>query len=271
MRILTVIKQVPDSNATIRIAGDGKGIETTGLKLVMNPFDEFAVEQAVQLREKGLPVEEIVALTIGTEKASEIMRTALAMGADRGIHLSDQAFVSHDELYLAEVLSLAIKQQPQRFDLIITGKQAIDMDAGEIGPGLAEYLRIPHIGAIVGLEIEGAGAAGSTRFAGVKVRRRVEGAEEVVECPLPILLTCEKGLVEPRYPSLPNLMKAKKKPVETINRGALHGFANIDSPGSELLSLTPPPVRGACQFVEGEPQEMARELVRLLREDAKVI
>ncbi len=262
MRILTVIKQVPDSNAAIKIAGDGRTLEAAGLKLILNPFDEFAVEQAVQLREKGLPVEEIVALAIGTEKAGEIMRTALAMGADRGIHLSDEAFASHDELYLAQALSLAIKQQPQSFDLIITGKQAIDMDAGELGPALAEFLDLPHIGAVVGLEIE---------EQLVNARRRVEGAEEVMQCPLPVLLTCEKGLVEPRYPSLPNLMKAKKKPVERIGSADLQGFGEIDPPRSELLSLTPPAARGACRIVDGEPQEMARELVRLLREEAKVI
>ncbi len=262
MRILTVIKQVPDSTATIKSTADGKSIETAGLKLVLNPFDEFAVEQAVQLREKGLPVEDITALTIGGAKAGEILRPALAMGADRGIHLNDEAFVSHDELYLAEVLSLAIKQQAEPFDLILIGKQAIDMDAGEIGPALAEFLGLPHVGAVVGLEAEADK---------ITARRRVEGAEEVMECPLPVLLTCEKGLVEPRYPSLPNLMKAKKKPVETLSSADLQGFADLIGPRSEMVSLAPPPARGACHFVEGEPQEMARELVRLLREEAKVI
>jgi len=262
MRILTVIKQVPDSNASIKIADDGKSIASAGLKLVLNPFDEFAVEQAVRLREQKLPVEEIVALAIGTEKASEILRTALAMGADRGIHLCDEAFASHDELYLAEALALAITSQPQPFDLILTGKQAIDMDAGEIGPALAEFLDMPHVGAVVGLEVD---------TEKVKARRRVEGAEEIMECPLPVLLTAEKGLAEPRYPSLPNLMKAKKKPVETITSGQLAGLDGVAAQRSELLSLTPPAERGACQIVEGEPEDMARELVRLLREQAKVI
>jgi electron transfer flavoprotein beta subunit len=263
MRILTVIKQVPDSSATIKVTADGKGIETTGVKHVMNPFDEFAVEQAVQLREQGLPVEEIVTLVLGGEKATDVLRTALAMGADRGVHLDDPAFISHDELFLAEIVALAIKQQPEPFDLIITGKQAIDMDAGEFGPGLAELLGLPHIGVVAsGLE-----ATASS----IKARRRVEGADEVMDCALPLLLTCEKGLVEPRYPSLPNLMKAKKKPVETLTSGDLKGFADADAGRSEILCLEPPPARQACQMVDGEPEEMARELVRLLREDAKVI
>ena len=262
MRILTVIKQVPDSNATIKIAPDAKGIETARLKQVMNPFDEFAVEQAVQLREQGLPVEEIAALALGSEKATEILRTALAMGADRGIHLKDPAFTTHDEIHLARIVALAITKEPASFDLIITGKQAIDMDAGEMGPALAEILGWPHVGVVVGLEV-------SEKLA--KVRRRVEGAEEVMECPLPVLLTCEKGLVEPRYPSLPNLMKAKKKPMQTITSADLEGFAGLDRAPSEILALEPPPARQACRFVEGEPEEMARELVRLLREESKVV
>jgi electron transfer flavoprotein beta subunit len=263
MRILTVIKQVPDSNATIKVGADGKGIDPKGVKQVMNPFDEFAVEQAVQLREKGLPVEEIVALVLGGDKAADVLRTALAMGADRGIHLDDPAFVSHDELFLAGAVALAIKQQPEPFDLIITGKQAIDADAGELGPGLAELLGLPHIGVVAsGLDVT---------ETSVKARRRVEGADEVMECSLPLLMTCEKGLVEPRYPSLPNLMKAKKKPVETITSGDLTGFAELDAARTEILSLEPPPARQACNVVEGEPDEMAREIVRLLREEAKVI
>jgi len=257
MRILTVTKQVPDSNASIKIAGDGKSIETQNLKLVMNAFDEYAVEQAIQLREKGQPVDEIVTMTIGSAKAGEILRTALAMGADRGVHLSDDAFVSHDELYLAEILALAIKKQPEPFDLIITGKTAIDTDAGELGPALAELLGLPHVGAVVELEV-----ADNK----IKAKRRVEGAEEAMEMPLPAL----KGLVEPRYPSLPNLMKAKKKPVETITAGDLEGAGEL-KPRSELLSMSPPPERAECKLVEGEPEEMAGELVRLLREEAKVI
>lgn len=261
MRILAVIRQVPDSNAVIKVAADGKSIDPKALKLVVNPFGEFAVEQAVRLREKGLPVDEIVVMTVGPDKAAEALRTALAMGADRAVHLCDAAFDHSDELFLAELLALAIKLQPAAFDLILTGKQAIDMDAGQIGPALAEFLGLPHIGAIVALEIEAAL---------VKARRRVEGAEEIMECPLPVLLTCEKGLAEPRYPSLPNLMKAKKKPLDVITAATLAGSGGI-RPRSEILALRPPAARGGCKFIEGQPPAMARELVRLLREEAKVI
>ena len=263
MRILTVIKQVPDSNATIKVAGGGAGIETAGLKLVLNPFDEFGVEQAVQLKEKRGDVEEVVALTLGDDKAAEVLRTALAMGADRGIHVSDAAIDPRDELAWAAAAAAAIRRDEQGFDLILTGKQTIDNDAGEAGPALAELLDLPHIGAVGALEVAADGTS-------LKARRRVEGAEEVVECRLPALITCEKGLVEPRYPSLPNLMKAKKKPVEKLALADLEGVSGA-TPGVSFVSIAPPPPKPPCKMVEGEPEEMAKELVRLLREEAKVV
>lgn len=263
MRILTVIKQVPDSNATIKVAAGGTGIETAGLKLVLDPFDEYGVEQGVQLKEKRSDVEEVVALVLGDDKAAESLRTALAMGADRGIHVSDAAIDPRDELGWARVAAAAIRRDQTGFDLVLIGKQTIDNDAGESGPALAELLDLPHLGAVGFLEVAQDGKS-------FKARRRVEGAEEVVECTTPALLTCEKGLVEPRYPSLPNLMKAKKKPVEKLALSDLEG-AGAATPGVTLVSIAPPPPRPECTLVDGEPPEMAKELVRLLREEAKVV
>ena len=263
MRILTVIKQVPDSNATIKVADGGRDIGRGGLKLVLNPFDEYALEQAVQLKEKRSDVEEVVALVLGDEKASESLRTALAMGADRGIHVSDEAIDARDELGWAAVAAAAIKRDDRGFDLIVTGKQTIDNDVGEAGPALAELLDLPHVGAACTLKVADDGRS-------FKARRRVEGAEEIVECSLPAVLTCEKGLVEPRYPSLPNLMKAKRKPVEKLSLADLDGVS-ASTPGVEFVSVAPPPPRPECKMVQGEPEEMARELVRLLREEAKVV
>lgn len=263
MRILTVIKHVPDSNATIKVVGGGAGIETAGLKLVLNPFDEYGAEQAIQLKEKRSDVEEVVALVVGDDKAAEALRTALAMGADRGIHVSDAKIDPRDELAWAGVAAAAIRREPKPFDLILSGKQTIDNDAGEAGPAMAELLGLPHIGAVTFLEVADDGQS-------LKARRRIEGADEAVECALPALLTCEKGLVEPRYPSLPNLMKAKKKPVEKLTLADLEGVGQA-TPGVEFVSIAPPPPRPACKIVEGEPEEMAKELVRLLREEAKVV
>lgn len=263
MRILTIVKQVPDSSATVKVAADGKGIDQAGLKLVQDPFDEFGVELAVQLREKRGDVTEIVALTLGPDKAAEALRVALAMGADSGVHICDSKFASHNELFCAYIIAQAIKKDSKGFDLILCGKYNIDLDAGAMGPALAEFLDLPHVGAVTGLDITPDGK----RFT---AKRRIEGAEEVVECDLPALLTIEKGLVEPRYPSLPNLMKAKKKPVTVVNSKDIPG-EDASEAGVHLMSIAPPPPRPDCKFIEGEPEQIARELVRLLREEAKVL
>lgn len=262
MRIVTICKQVPDSNAVIKVKSDGQGIETAGVKMVLNPFDEYGVEQAVQLREKGLPVEEIIVLTFGGEKAAEVLRTSLAMGADRGIHLCDEALVSPNEVFVAGALAAVIKNKCGEVDLVLMGKQVIDLDTGQLGPALAEHLGWPHVGVTVAVEPSEDGGS-------FKLRRRIEGAEEVMECSTPLLLTCEKGLVEPRYPSLPNLMKAKKKPVEKLTLADV----GVEPPAESvtLISLAPPPPKPPCTMIDGEPEDMARELVKRLREEAKVI
>ncbi len=263
MRILTIVKQVPDSNAAIKVLPDGSGIDFTSLKLVPDPFDEFGIELAVQLREKRTDVTEIVALTLGSEKAAEALRVALAMGADAGVHVCDPTFDSKDEVFAAHVIAEAIKKTCGGFDLILCGKYTIDLDAGAVGPALAEFLDLPHVGAVTALDVTGDGKH-------FTARRRIEGAEEVVECDLPALLTIEKGLVEPRYPSLPNLMKAKKKPVTFLTAAQLPGLEASDA-GVRFESISPPPPRPDCKFIDGEPPQMAKELIRLLREEAKVL
>jgi electron transfer flavoprotein beta subunit len=263
VRILSVIKQVPDSNATIKVKGDGSGIETSGLKMVCDPFDEFGVELAIQLREKRSDVDDVVVMCLGGDKAAEAIRTGLAMGADSGVHINDPKFESMNELFAAYVIAEAIKKDEKGFDLVLCGKYNIDLDSGAVGPALGEFLGWPHVGAVTDLEVADDGKT-------FTARRRIEGAEEIVECDLPALLTIEKGLVEPRYPSLPNLMKAKKKPV-TVLTSADIADADASSAGTHLVSLSPPPPRPDCKIIEGEPEEMARELVRLLREEAKVV
>ena len=263
MRILTIAKQVPDSNATVKVKPDGSGLELAGLKQVLDPFDEFGVELAVQLKEKRSDVAEVVALTVGGDKASEVLRVALAMGADRGIHVNDPSFETKDELFYAAVLAAAIKKEAEPFDLILGGKYNIDLDAGAVGAAVAEFLDLPHVGAVTGLEVSADGKS-------FVARRRIEGAEEVVECALPAVLTIDKGMVEPRYPSLPNLMKAKKKPVAVLKAADL-AVDEAAQGGVIFDSLFPPPPKPECKFIEGEPEEMAKELVRVLREEAKVV
>lgn len=263
MRILAIVKQVPDSNATIKVLSDGSGIDQAGLKLVADPFDEFGVELAIQLRERRGDVKEIVAMTLGPDKAAEALRVALAMGADAAVHLCDAKFQSQNEVFAAHLYSLAVKRDPAGFDLVLCGKHNIDLDSGAVGPALAEFLDCPHVGAVTGLEF----APDGKRFT---ARRRIEGAEEVVECDLPALLTIEKGLVEPRYPSLPNLMKAKKKPMTVLTSAEL-AVDEAERAATQFVGLAPPSPRPACKFLDGDPPAMAKELVRLLREEAKVI
>jgi electron transfer flavoprotein beta subunit len=264
MRLCAIVKRVPDSRAAARLLPDGSGIDPAGLRFVCDPFDEFGVEQAVRLRESGAGVEEIVVLGAGPADVAETLRHALAMGADRAVLVAGDDVPLRDELHLAAVLAAAIRRDPAAgFDLIFCGKQNIDNDAGELGPALAEHLGLAHIGAVTQLEI----LTPQRRF---RAHRRVEGAEEVLEGPLPVLITCEKGLVEPRTPPLPKLMKARKEPVATIPSGDL--LSAVESPiGSTFVRLAPPAARPTCRFIEGEPQEVAKELVRVLRDEARVI
>ncbi|MBN2446887.1 MAG: electron transfer flavoprotein subunit beta/FixA family protein [Phycisphaerae bacterium] len=264
MRILVLIKQVPDSTTRIKIAAGGTDIDRTGVKLVVNPFDEFAIEQAVRLREARSDIEQITALTVGPAKAAEALRTALAVGCDDGIHIQDDAFAGFDELQTARLIATAVKDGG--YDLILVGKQEIDLDSGHVGPAVAEFLDLPHVGTAVKFEL----AADGKSFT---ANRRVEGAEETVQVTLPAVVTCEKGLCEMRYPSLPNLMKAKKKPIKQVTAADVPDAASLFASvgGTKMADLQPPPSRPPGKVIPGEPEEAVKELVRLLREEAKAI
>ncbi len=263
MKILALAKHVPESTTNIKVKADGSGIETVGVKFVMNPFCEFAVEEALRIREKNAAAGiEVTVLTLGPAAAADVVRTAYAMGADQGVHLCDDAFTSIDEIAAARTIAAAIKSRG--FDLIIAGKHAIDYDSGQVGPALAECLGWPHVGAVVAIEW-------AADMKSMTVRRRIEGAEEVVNIKLPCLLTCEKGLNEARYPSLPGLMKAKKKPIETLNLAAV-GVAQADiASATKMGEFAPPPPRPPGRMLKGSPEEMAKELARILREEEKLI
>lgn len=264
MKILVLVKQVPDSTTNIKVRADGADIDRGGVKMVVNPFDEFAIELAVQLREKRKDVASITALTVGPATAADALRTALAIGADDGLHLQDAAFDKLDELQTAILIGAVVKDEG--YDLILRGKQEIDLDSGQLGPALAEALDLPHVGAVTALEIADDGKSFSAN-------RRIEGADEIVSGRLPGLLTIEKGLVEARYPSLPNLMKAKKKPIKVIAAGDVPGFSDTVSKagGSQATRFELPPPRAAGKLLKGDAAQTAAELVRLLREEAKVI
>lgn len=256
MNIVACVKQVPDTEAQIKVKPDGSGIEEGGIKWVMNPYDEFGVEEALRLKEKNGG--EVTIVTVGPARAMETIRTALAMGADKGIHICDPAFDGADAYATASALAAAIKALP--FDIILCGQRAIDDDSAQVGSILAELLGIPQVTVITKLE-----------FAGgvIKAIRPIEGAQLLIECPLPCLVTAQKGLNEPRYASLPGIMKAKKKPVDVKDAAALGVTVTANA---KVARFIPPPARAAGKIICGDdPAFKAAELARLLREEAKVI
>ncbi len=257
MRILVVVRHVPDSSATLRVSANGSAVERTGFKWVMNPFDEYAVEWAVQLREKFGGVEEIAVLGAGDSGGVEVLRTALAMGADRGIAITGESILSPDALVQTRLFASAIQREPKEFDLILSGKTSIDWDSTDLGPALAEVFQRPHVSAVNSME-----SFDGRRFT---LHRNIEGGEEIVRCALPCVITCDKGLVIPRYPTLPNLVKARKKPLDMIHSEELSTSEQMTQRIAPERLVSPPP-RPPCQFLEGTPQDMAREVARILHD-----
>ncbi len=264
MDIIVCMKQVPDSEAQIRVRPDGKGIVDSDIKFVMNPYDEFGVEEALKLKEKFGGTVTLVCL--GPARCVESIRTGLAMGADKAIHLDDPAFDGGDAISTAKVLAAAIKGLPH--DLIFCGKQAIDDDSATVGSALAEVLGIPQVSLVVKVEL-----AEDRKSA--KVNRQILGGEEILQVPLPAVLNAQKGLNEPRYASLPGIMKAKKKEIKSVKVADL-GIAadSIGAAGArtKILHMAAPPQRQAGKIIPGEtPEEKAPILAKLLREEAKII
>ncbi len=264
MNILVCIKQVPDTETQIKIAGDGKSIVEDDIKWVMNPYDEFGVEEALQIKEKFGG--EVTVIGLGPKRVTESLRTALAMGADKAILVGDPALEGSDGFATAKALTAAIKGL--EYDLIFTGQRGIDDDMGVVGASLAEFLGIPHFSVITKMEVAEDGKS-------VKVNRPIEGQTLIIESNLPALITTQKGLNEPRYASLPGIMKAKKKPLEEKTLADLGLDSSEFGEGArklKIIELTPPPQRETGKMIEGEtPEEKAAELARLLHEEAKVI
>jgi electron transfer flavoprotein beta subunit len=264
VNIIVCLKQVPDSETQIKIAPDGKSVVKDDIKWVMNPYDEYGVEEALRIKEKlgG----EVTVVGLGPKRVTESIRTALAMGVDKGILINDPALEGSDAIATAKALAAVIKNL--KFDLIFTGQRGIDEDMGLVGATLAEFLGIPHHSVVVKVEVSGDGKS-------VKVHRPVEGQTLVVESTLPALITAQKGLNEPRYASLPGIMKAKKKPLEEKTLSALGLNPAEFGDGArklKIVALTPPPQRKAGKIIAGEtPEAKATELAKALHEEAKVI
>jgi electron transfer flavoprotein beta subunit len=269
MKILVFVKHVPDTETRIKLSGGGASAATLDdkdFKYMVNPYDEFAIEEAILTKDK-VGAGEIVAITMGPTRSQEAIRKALAMGADSGIWINtdgiDESRV--DSTVTALVLAhVAREQQPQ---IIFVGQKAIDDDCGHIGPMLAEALGMPHVQVVTKIEMTG----GNTT---ARVAREVEGGMiEVYDVSLPAVLGTHKSLNLPRFPSLPGIMKAKKKPLQELRFDDVVAAGAIQStPAARTISYELPPEKAAGKIFKGKPvSDMIKEVVGLLRTEAKVI
>jgi electron transfer flavoprotein beta subunit len=262
MDVVVLVKQVPDTESLVQIADDGVSIKTQDIKWIMNPYDEIAVEEALQIKEAQGGT--VTILSLGPEKAIEAIRTALAMGADQGVHINDPAAEGCDPLATAKLLAAALKGIP--YDLIIAGHRAVDEDNYQVASAVAELIGIPQISMVNKAEVSEGKVTG---------HRTIEGGSVGVEASLPALFTTQRGLNEPRYASLPGIMKAKKKPVDVktvADLGVDAGSGGAANRKLRIKSLRLPPQRQAVKMIEGEAAaDKAAKLVKILHEETKII
>lgn len=257
MNIFVCIKQVPDTETKIKLAGDSQSIDLAGAKWIVSPYDEFAIEEALRLKEKNAG-STVTALSAGPARVVDALRTALAMGADNAIHV--ELPEGCDNNRAAKAIAGALKKEP-KIDIIYTGKEAIDDGAAQTSQLIAEYFGVPYATVVAGIEY---GASS------IKCKREIEGgAFEMLEVQLPALVAAHKGLNEPRYASLPNIMKAKKKEVKVLKEADV-GTSDADQK-IKLKNFQLPPPKQAGKKLAGDPATQVKELVRLLHEEAKVI
>ncbi|WP_428911742.1 electron transfer flavoprotein subunit beta/FixA family protein [Niallia sp. Krafla_26] len=256
MNIIVLLKQTFDTEERIVIE-NGQIVED-GPEYVINPYDEYAVEEAVKLKEtQGA---QVTVVTFGPPRAESALRTALAMGADKAILIEDDESLNLDEHSISKILTATIKDRD--YDLVLTGSMSVDNGASQVAVRVAEELNLAHVATAVELTID------SDK---VTVVKDVEGNSEVIEASLPLLVTAQQGLNEPRYPSLPGIMKAKKKPIERLSIEDLELNQEESAAKSVTLDQFLPPKKEAGKVLSGELSGQAQELVQLLHQEAKVI
>jgi electron transfer flavoprotein beta subunit len=248
MKILVALKQVPDTESKIKVAADGKSLDPADVKWITGPYDEYALEEAIRIKETSGG--EVIVISAGGESVRDVLRNALALGADSAVLLKTP--VSWDPLVVAQVL--ASYAEGKGFDLVLLGNKGIGGDNSSVGPMLAELLGWGQASVVVKLE------AKDGRF---RAEREIEGGVEVVEGPLPAVVTAQKGLNEPRYASLKGIMAAKKKTIEEFE-------ASAPAASIATAALTLPPARPDGRIIAGEPAAQAQELLKLLKDEAKV-
>ncbi len=256
MKIAVLVKRVPDTASVFNIQPDGKSVDLSGLKFVMSPYDEHAVEEAIQLRDKEGG--EVIIVSAGSSDSTETIRTALAMGADSGMLVKDADGLSAKGL--AAILAAALQRIAP--DIIFAGKQAVDSDGAQVPERVAELMGIPHASCVTKFALENGKAV---------VNREVEGGHYCLALELPALLTAQKGINTPRYPTLPNIMKAKRKPVEEVAVADLSVDAALLQAGMAVENLSLPRQDRLCKVLTGELSEQISSLYRALREEEKVL
>jgi electron transfer flavoprotein beta subunit len=259
MKIAVCVKQVPDTETRIRIAEGGAGLVESDINWIVSPYDEFAIEEALRQKEKHGG--EVVLISLGPDRAQQALRTGLAMGADSALHLKDPAFDALDTLGVARALAGAIKTLGA-VDLVLAGQQGVGGDNSQVPGLLAELLDLPQVTMAVKLEIADGKAT---------VEREIEGAHEMWEASLPCVISAQKGLNEPRYASLKGIMAAKKKPIQALDAKAVGLDAAALQPKTKLEKLELPAARPGVKMIQGDAATQAKELLRVLHEEAKVI
>lgn len=263
MKIIVLLKQTPDTEAKITIGSDGKSIDKSGIKFIVNPYDEFAIEEALQIKQK-LGEAEIIIGSFGSPDTKERILRGLAMGADKGLLISNEGLEDCDSLTVSKVLAAAIKAQEA--DIVLCGKQAIDDDNMHVGTMTAELLNWPHVNVVTKMSLDGRT---------VTAEREVEGGQvETYKVKLPALFGAHKSLNTPRYASLPGIMKAKRKPFEQITVGDIGIDINElkSSNKTKMTGFRRPPEKPAGKIFKDEPVDvMVKKVLKLLREEAKVL
>lgn len=255
MKIAVLLKQVPDTETQIAAKISGNKIDEHGIKWIVSPFDEHALEETIRLRQ--LLKAETLVISLGPDRVQEAIRSAYAFGIERGIHIKDDSYNVFDVHYTAQVIAAVLKKENP--DIIFAGHIAIDSQSSMVPSMIAQILNIPSVNNAIKVEVQGNK---------VKITREIEGGTADVEVEMPVVITASKKLNNPQYPSLKGILAAKKKSIEVIEAGSL----GLQIPRIEVLSIEPPPPRPPGRIIDGEtPEAKARELVRLLREEAKVI
>ena len=256
---MVCVAQVPDTEARIKIAADGRHIDEAGLKFIVSPYDEFALEAAIRLKEAGGG--DVTVISFGPDRVQQALRECLARGATKAIHVKGDAG-SADSLGIAKVLAAAVKTAPHH--IVFFGKQGVGTDNSLVGPMVAELLGYPQVNVVTALEV----ADGK-----LTAHREIEGAEEIIEAPLPAVITAQKGMNEPRYASLKGIMAAKKIAIESKSVADL-GLqeSEIYNQRVTVVSLQSPPEKSGGRKIDGsDPASAAKEILKYIREEAKAL